>query len=105
RGDVPYDARKEASVAQEELRDPQLNREVGAILAAGLNLPPDADDRGLARANVIADVRVMLAPEGLGHEHFDVLADDFRLRVSEQFFRGRIEGLDDSSVVDTDDPV
>ena len=69
------------------------------------HLPPDADDVRLAGADVMADVLVVAAVVGLGHEHVHVLPDHLGGRVAENPLRRRIEGLDDRPLVDRDDPV
>ena len=88
-----------------ELAHGQVHRKRGAILATACDFPAFADDLRFAGADVIREVRFVLAAIGLRHQPPDVLADDLLGGVGEEPLRGRVERLQHPLVVDRDDAV
>ena len=75
--DVMDHAGEVAPAISLNLADRQVQRKRRAVLAAATDLSANADDLPDPRANVVGDVTVMLSSVGLGHQHFDVLRDEF----------------------------
>ena len=50
----------------------------------------------LAGVSILADIAVVLALVGLGHEHLDILPDQLGSGVSEQRFGRGIDALNDA---------
>ncbi len=104
-GDVASDAGKHAAVAQMQLADSQVHGERAGVLAQADHLPTDADDLLLSGLTIVLEVAIVFVAVGLGHEHLDVLPEDFGGLVTEQPLRGRVHRLDHPDLVDGDDCV
>ena len=57
------------------LADREMHGKGRAVLAQARHLTADTDDLALTGLQIVADIAVVLAPVGLGHEHLDVLPD------------------------------
>ena len=75
------------------------------VLAAGDDLPADADDSPLAGPDVTAEVLVVLLLVRRRHEQLDVAADHLGRGEPEQPLGRRVERLDDASFVDGDEGI
>ena len=101
-GQVADEARKETLVRRPHFADRQFHRECGAVFPFSDNDAPDADDPALPGPQIALQIAVVTFTIGRGHEHLDVLADDFVRAVSEQPLRGNTERLHDPALVDHD---
>jgi hypothetical protein len=62
--------------------------------------PPNADDLALPCRQVVGEILIVPVAVGIRHQHFDVLADDLGLRISEHLLGRGAEGKDQSTFVD-----
>ena len=104
-GDVADDAGEQPSASDAELADRKVDGKPTAALVKSLDLPADADDAGLAGVEIARDVRVVLGPIRLGHEHADVATGDLVRLVTENRRGHGICRFDDAVLVDDDDRV
>jgi hypothetical protein len=104
-GQVMDDADEDRAVILRRLADGEVHRKRRAVLASPENLAADADDLAFARPLIVVEIAVVLAAEGLGHEHLDVLPDHLRPGIAEQALAGGVEHDDGAARVDQDHAV
>ena len=99
-GQIPDETGEETSVARFHFTDRELHRKRRSVLALAHHHAADADDAALPGRQVALQVAVVTLAVGGGHQHLDVLCQDFRRVVAEQSFGGGTERLHDSTLVD-----
>ncbi len=87
------------------LADRKVHGKGRAILAPAGHLAADADDPALAGVAVLANIAVVLAPIGFGHEYLDVLPNQLGGRVAKQRFRRWVYALDEARLINRDDGI
>ena len=91
-----------AAVAR--LADGEIHRKYRPVLAPADDLAADAYDLLLAGAQIVREIRVMLARIGLRHQHFDVAPDQFLRGIAEEPFGRVVDRADCAVPVDDHDP-
>ena len=104
-GDVPYDPGKGAAAAELDLTDGEVHRKGRAVLLQGHDFAADADDLRPSGPHIITQVRIVLGPVWLWHQHFYITADDFVRLMPEHGLCGAIERFNSPAFVDRDDGV
>ena len=104
-GQVVDDSGKMTLAVNLVLADREMHREGCAVFAPARDLAADVDDLVLARLTILTNIAVVLALVGLGHEHPDILPDQFGSGVAEQPFGRGVDALDDAGRVDRDDRI
>lgn len=105
RSDVVGETDKVALSMCGAFRDAELDLDRTAVPVAGSDLATHANDPPIAGFQVTADVMVVLAAVGLGHEHADIAAPHFLGPIAKEPFRCRIHGADDPVGVDGNNAV
>src|SRR5205814_7738528 len=105
RAEVVDDAGELALALDVRFSDRQVQRKRRPIAPLPGHFATDPADPALSSGEISFDVRVVLAPVRLRHEHADVAAEDFRLAVAEKSLGRRVEGLDAPVPIDEDDGV
>ena len=83
-GDVADDPDKDRLVAVAGLADGKIHRKYRPIFAPPHDLAPDSYNFLLAGAQIVREIRVMLARIGLGHQHFDIASDQLLRGIAEE---------------------
>ncbi len=105
RREIVHNAREHAVPGEVHLAHRQRDGKCGPIPPPGADFPPNTDDVRLTCLEIPRDVAVMLLPVGGGHEHIDVLPYDLVGGIPKEALGRRVERLDDSPIVNGDDPV
>ena len=88
-GQVADKAGEKALIAGFHFADGEFHREGRSVAALADDDAADADDAPLAGGQIAADVAVMLAAIGLGHQDLDVASDRLGgLQAEKPFSRG-----------------
>ena len=96
---------EQALLAQMHFAHRQVHGKCHAVFAQSDDFTSDTNDLGLAGAQIISDVLIMLAVVRLGLQHVDVLADNFIRCIAENALCRRIKRLYDGLLVYGDDSV
>lgn len=71
------DASENAAFAVFPFGDREVDVAKGAVLEESNDITTSADDLGLTGSEIALDVLIMVNGVVFGHEHLDILADDF----------------------------
>ena len=103
--EIVDDADEDPLAEDVSLADRQIHGKCRTILAPALDFAPDADDPPFAGLLVSGDIGIVLLAIGRGHQHGDVLPQDFIRRIKKQALAGAVIDLNGTDFVDDHDPV
>ena len=103
--DIAQGTDEKTFAVHDENTDGKLKRNEPAILVQAFDFPADADDFGDARSQVVREISIMPAAMRFGHQHRDIVANEFGRVIAQYAFHGRIGRADETSAIDVDDAV
>ena len=105
RRQVVQETREDASKTKIDFADGKVKRKRRSVLSPTSNLPTNSNDFCFPGSLVVRQITIVLLTKRRRHQHVDVPPDHFGCRIAEQRFCRRINGFNQTSLVDRNHPI